>query len=88
MGFNCLKARATPQTPLTPLTEKGLSFKKSTLLDKRRKLNSWLLRLSGAVEDLIYSSKNQVAVEEEMAQFNFLFQGVAAGTSRVPIFAE
>ena len=56
------------------LTEKGLSFKKSTLLDKRRKLNSWLLRLSGAVEDLMYSSKNQVAVQEEMAQFNFVFK--------------
>ena len=56
------------------LTEKGLSFKKSTLLDKRRKLNSRLLRLSGAVEDLMYSSKNQVAVEEEMAQLNFVFK--------------
>ena len=56
------------------LIEKGLKFKKSTLLDKRRKLNSWLLRLSGAVEDLMYSSKNQVAVQEEMAQFNFVFK--------------
>ena len=43
-------------------------------MDKRRKLNSRLLRLSGAVEDLMYSSKNQVAVEEEMAQFNFVFK--------------
>ena len=56
------------------LTEKGLSLKKSTLLDKRRKLNSRMLRLSDAVEDLMYSSKNQVAVEEEMAQFNFVFK--------------
>ena len=56
------------------LTEKGLSFKKSTLLDKRRKLNSRLLRLPGTVEDLMYSSNNQVAVEEEMAQFNFVFK--------------
>ena len=56
------------------LTEKGLSFKKPTLLVKRRKLNSRLLRLSGDVEDLMYSSKNQVAVEEEMAQLNFVFK--------------
>ena len=56
------------------LTEKGLSLKKSTLLDKRRKLNSRMLRLSDAAEDLMYSSKNQVTVEEEMAQFNFVFK--------------
>ena len=56
------------------LTEKVLSFKKSTLLDKRRKLNSQLLRLSGAVQDLMYPSRNQVAVEEEMPQLNFVFK--------------
>ena len=52
----------------------GTQFQETTLLDKGRKLNSRLLRLSGAVEDLMYSSKNQVAVEEEMAQFNFVFK--------------
>ena len=67
--------KAEDQPPIRwKLTEKGLSFKKSTLLDKRRKLNSWLLRLSGAVEDLMYSNKNQVAVEEEMEEFNFVFK--------------
>ena len=56
------------------LTEKGLSFKKSTLLDKRRKLNSRLLRVEGAVEDLMYPSSYQVAVEEEMAQLSFVIK--------------
>ena len=67
--------KAEDQTPRRgKLTEKGLSFKKSTLLDKRRKLNSRLLRVAGAAEDLMYPSRNQVAVEEEMAQLSFVFK--------------
>ena len=47
--------KAEDQSPRRrKLTGKVLSFKKSTLLDKRRKLNSWLLKLSDAVEDLMY----------------------------------
>ena len=67
--------KAEEQSPrCRKFNERGLSLKKSTLLDKRRKLNSRLLRLSGVVEDLMYPSKNQVAVEEEMAQFSFVFK--------------
>ena len=46
------------------LTEKGRSVKLSTLSNTRRKMNSRLVRQSGIKEDLIYSSKNCVTVEE------------------------
>ena len=49
------------------LTEKGVSFKLSTLLSKRNRMNSRLLRQSSAIKDLMYSAKNMVAVEEEIA---------------------
>ena len=48
-------------------TEKGVSFKLSTLLSKRNRMNSRLLRQSSAIKDLMYSAKNVVAVEEEIA---------------------
>ena len=42
------------------LTKKGVSFKLSTLLSKRNRMNSRL--------DLMYSAKNMVTVEEEITQ--------------------
>ena len=45
-------------------------YKLSQIKDKRQRLNSRLLRKNGAIEDLFYSSKNKVAVEEELTQFN------------------
>ena len=58
--------------------------KEGTLLDlgKRRKrltekgvrMNSGLLRQSSAIQDLIYSAKNMVTVEEEIAQFDYIFK--------------
>ena len=39
---------------------------------------SRLLRKSGAIEDLFYSSKNKVAVEEELTQFNDILKLVVA----------
>ena len=46
--------------------------------DKRQRLYSRLLRKIGAIEDLFYSSKNKVAVEEELAQFNDILKLVVA----------
>ena len=37
---------------------------------ERQRLYSRLLRKSGDIGDLFYSSKSKVAVEEELAQFN------------------
>ena len=56
------------------LTEKGLAYKKETLTERRRKINGRLIRKYRAIEDLLFSSKNIIAVEEEMKQFIDLFK--------------
>ena len=53
-------------------TEKELAYKKETLRE-RRKINGRLIRKYSTTEDLLFSSKNVIAVEEEMKQFNDLF---------------
>ena len=55
------------------LTEKGLAYKKETLRE-RRKINGRLIRKYSTIEDLLFSSKNVIAVEEEMKQFNDIFK--------------
>ena len=59
-------------------SSKGREYKLSQIKDKRQRLYSRLLRKSGAIEDLFYSSKNKVAVEEELAQFNDILKLVVA----------
>ena len=54
------------------LTSKGLEYKFSLLKERREKTYSRLVRKCNAVEDLFYSSKNKVAVEEETLQINDL----------------
>ena len=56
------------------LTEKGLAYMKETLREKRRKIDSRLIRKYSTIEDLLFSRKNIIAVEEEMKQFNDLFK--------------
>ena len=56
------------------LTEKGRSLKLSTLSNTRRKMNSRLVRQSVTIEDLMYSSKNYMTVEEALAQFDYIFK--------------
>ena len=51
-------------------SSKGREYKLSQIKDKRQRLYFRLLRKNGAIEDLFYSSKNKVAVKEELAQFN------------------
>ena len=55
-------------------TMKGLLQKRNTLRERRRKINSRLIRKYGTIEDLLCSSTNKVAVEEEMNQFNDLLK--------------
>ena len=57
---------------LRKLTSKGLEYKISMLKERKEKTYSRLARKCNAVEDLLYSSKNKVAVEEEMLQINDL----------------
>ena len=55
-------------------TEEGLAYKKETLRERRRKFNSRLIRKYSTIEDILLSSKNIIAMEEEMKQFNDLFK--------------
>ena len=50
-----------------------MAYKKETLRERRRKINGRLIRKYSTIEDLLFSSKNVIAVEEEMKQFNDLF---------------
>ena len=56
------------------LTENGAAYKLQTLKEKRRKINGRLIRKHSTVEDLLFSSRNAVIVEEEVGQFNDLFK--------------
>ena len=42
--------------------------------ERRRKINSRLIRKYSTIEDLLFSSKNIIAVEEGMKQFNVVFK--------------
>ena len=53
-------------------TSKGLEYKISLLKEQREKTYSRFAGKCNAAEDLLYSSKNKVAVEEEMLQINDL----------------
>ena len=52
------------------LTEKSLCLKKSTLLNKREKKNSRLLRQASVIEDLMHTYKNMVTIVKEIAQYD------------------
>ena len=56
------------------LTEKGVNFKLSTLLSKRNRMKSSLLSQSSTIQDLMHSAKNMVRVQEEIAQFDYIFK--------------
>ena len=56
------------------LTEKGMEYQASLMKEKVEKMTARLTRKYSAVEDLLYSSKNMLAVEEEMQQFNDLLK--------------
>ena len=55
------------------LTEKRVSFKLSFLLSKRNRMRSSLLSQSFTIQDM-YSAKNMVTVQEEIAQFDYIFK--------------
>ena len=46
------------------------------------------LRKSGAIEDLLYSSKNRVAAEEGLAQFNDILKFVEAAYEKYKQYME
>ena len=56
------------------ITKKVLEYQISLIKKKRQKMYSRLLRKCGLVEDLLYSSRNMIAVKEEMLQLNVMFK--------------
>ena len=50
----------------------------SQIKNKRQRIYSRLLRKYGAIEDLFYSNKNKVAVEEELVQLNDILKLIVA----------
>ena len=53
-------------------TMKGLEYRKDTLRERRRKVNSRLIRKYSIIEDLLLSTTRRMIVEEELNQFNNL----------------
>ena len=55
-------------------TQKGLEYQILVSEGKRQKLKSKLEQKSKEIDDLLYSTKNQITVEESMVQFNDIFK--------------
>ena len=60
------------------LIGKGFAYKKETLRDRREKINRRLIRKCSTIEDLMFSSENIIAVEEQIKRFNNLFKMLLA----------
>ena len=56
------------------LTEKGRRYQADILLEKRKRAISRMQRKAKAIDDLLYSAGNQVAVREELDQYSDLFK--------------
>ena len=59
-------------------SSKGTEYKLSQIKNKRQRIYSRLLRKYGAIEDLFYSNKNKVAVDEELVQLNDILKLIVA----------
>ena len=55
------------------LTEKGRAYRATLLKERREKINGRMARKCNIIVDFLFSNKNRIAVEEELAQFNNLF---------------
>ena len=56
------------------LTEKGRKYQAELLLEKRTKAMTRLQRKVRAIDDLLYSATNHVAVKEEPGQYSDIFK--------------
>ena len=56
------------------LTERGRAYRSTLLKERKEKINGRMMRKCRIIEDLLFSNKNRIAVEEELAQFNELFK--------------
>ena len=65
------KGRSKKSRNLTP---KGLAYKCNILLERRSRLSGRLISKYATIEELLFSTRDVVAVQEEMGQFNGLFK--------------
>ena len=56
------------------MTEKGRKYQAEFVLEKRTKAMTRLQRKAGAIDDLLYSATNHVAVKEELGQYSDIFK--------------
>ena len=56
------------------MTEKGGRYRADILLEKRKRVMSRIQRKTKAIDDLLYSAGNQVAVREELDRYSDLFK--------------
>lgn len=70
-----------------PLSKRK-EYKFSQIKDKRQRLYFRILKKSGAFEDLIYSSKNKVAVAEDFTQFIDILKLIVAVHDECKKFME
>ena len=56
------------------LTEKERRYQADALLEKRKRAINRMLRKAKAIDDLLYSAGNEVAVREELDQYSDLFK--------------
>ena len=56
------------------LTEKGRKYQAELVLEKRTKAMTRLQRKARAIDDLLYSATNHVAVKEELGQYSDIFK--------------
>ena len=56
------------------LTEKGRKYQAELLLEKRTKTMTRLQRKAKAIDYLLYSATNHVAVKEELGQYSDIFK--------------
>ena len=56
------------------LTEKDRAYRTALLKQRREKINGRTMRKCIIIEDLLFSNKNRIIVEEELAEFNDLFK--------------
>ena len=56
------------------MTEKGRKYQAELVLEKRTKAMTRLQRKARAIDDLLYSGTNHVAVKEELGQYSHIFK--------------
>ena len=60
------------------MTEKGRKYQEELLMEKRNKAMTRLQRMARAIDDLLYSATNHVAVKEKLGQYSDILKLLSA----------